>query len=147
MKKLHWIVMAVLTAMFVTVGCSNSEEPKQALNREYNGAYVKDGKLYGYLYAPEGMKYAPVSAEKLPQCIKNLFKSKYELERAIVFEGEYEGHHAYWMHCLYSSSMAPHIVHIEGSLPDNVDSFRELSSELTCIYIGEHYVFCDVVDE
>ena len=147
MKKLHWIVMAVLTAMFVTVGCSNSEEPKDALNPEYNGAYVKDGKLYVDLYAPEGIKYAPVSADELPQCIKDMFKSKFELERAIVFEGESDSYHAYWMHSWFSSSMLPYIVHIDGSLPDNVDSFRELSPELTCIYIGEHYVFCDVVDE
>ena len=146
MKKLHWIVMAVLTAMFVTVGCSNSEEPTGEYDGAYvyDGEYVKDGKLY-VPYAPEGIEYAPVSAEALPQCIKDMFKSKFELERAIVFEGEYEGHHAYWMHCFYSSSTVPHIVHIDGSLLDNVDSFHELSPEMTCIYIGEHYFSSAVV--
>ena len=134
--------MAVLTAMFVTVGCSNNEEPKEALNLEYNGAYVKDGKLY-VPYALEGMNYAPVSAEELPQCIKDIFKSKFELDRAIVFEGEYEGHHAYWMHCFYHSSNIPRIVAIDGSRTDVVDfiPFPKQYSQLTCIYLGEHYSF------
>lgn len=147
MKKLRWIIMALLTAMWVAPGCSDNEEPKEELITEYNGAYVKDGRLYVHLYAPEGMEYAPVSAEYLPQCIKDMFKSELELERAIVFEGEYEGHHAYWMHSLYSSSLIPSIVHIDGYPMDKYVSFPEQYSQLTCIYIGEHYVFSDIVDE
>lgn len=146
MKKLHWIVMAVLTAMFVAVGCSNSEEPETEWIPEYNGEYVKDGKLYVH-YAPEGVKYAPVSAEKLPQCIKDMFKSKFELERAIVFEGEYKGHHAYWMHSFYSSCTIPKIVSIDGSRTDVVEfiPFPEQYSQLKCIYIGEHYFSSAIV--
>lgn len=133
MKRLHWIIIAVLTAMFVAVGCSTNEEPTIPAH------YIKDGKIYIHLYGPEGMKYAPVSAEDLPQCVKDMFKSIFELERAIVFEGEYDGHHTYWMHGCYSSSFFPNRVYIDGSLPDEVVSFGEVYPNLTCIYIGEHY--------
>lgn len=148
MKKLHWIVMTVLASMFVAVGCSSSKEPKE--EHYGDGGYVKDGKLYVKLYAPEGVKYAPVSEEELPQCIKDMFKSKFELDRAIVFEGEYEGHHAYWMHSFYSSCNIPKIVSIDGSRTDVVEfiPFPEQYSQLTCIYIGEHYSsFIDIVYE
>ena len=147
MKKLHWILLTVLSVMFITVGCSNNEEPKDESISEYNGKYlkIKDGKVYIDLYAPNGVKYAPISAKDLPQCLDVYNK---ELEFMIVFEGEYEGHPAYWMHSMLSSALTPtlHLLSSDGHAAYDYGYFSEHYSNLTCIYIGKYYFFGDNAD-
>lgn len=132
MKKLHWIIIAVLTAVVVAIGCSK-EEPIP----EYSGTgLIKGGKVYIQRYAPKGMKYAPVSEEDLPDYYTEMLKI---IHTFIIFEGEYEGHKQYWDHYFGSSHLNP-----EPSYPlfltDNGASFWEADyTKMKCIYIGELY--------
>ena len=139
MKKLHWIIIAVLTAVFVAVGCSKDEEPKKDLIPEYNGAYlIKDGMIYIY-YAPYGMKYSPIPAESLPYNLYIKIKDNVGLNHVAVFEGEFEGQHAYWFHYIGCFENEPGQLDTDANFIDHGDSFNKLYRELTCIYIGERY--------
>ena len=140
MKKFHCIILAVLTAMFGVVGCSKGEEPEENLIPYFEGPYcIQDGRVYISAYAPYGMKYSPISAESLPYNLYTKIKDNWGLDHVAVFEGDFEGQHAYWFHyigCFYGS---PGRLDAEANFIDYGDSFWELYRELTCIYIGDRY--------
>ena len=140
MKKLHRIICAVLTALLVADGCSKDEEPKEDIIPEFEGPYgIIDGRVYIWMYAPYGMKYSPISAESLPDNLYSRIKDNWGLDHVTVFEGEFEGQHAYWMHFIGCFYTTPGRLDSDANFIDHGDSFNNLYRELTCVYIGERY--------
>lgn len=133
-------MMAAL-AIVAVAGCSKDNEPNEDSIPEYKGpSFIKDGKIYIRLYAPKGMKYAPVSKEDLPEIIVTEYDEKL-LEWTIFFEGEYMGQKAYWWHYNGSSQLTPHLFWSSGEYRnDNGQSYRAIDyTTLTCIFVGMDY--------